>query len=186
LSFQTWYDIEEDWDYVYLEASTDGESWEILNTPLGTDYNPAGSSYGWAYTGQTSGWVEENVDLSAYAGKRVQIRFEYITDAAVNGEGMLIDDIRIDAIDYFSDFESDDGGWESAGFARVQNTLPQTFRVALILKGDDTTVETIELSADQVADIPISLGDEYDEAIIIVSGTTRFTRGLANYSIEIK
>ena len=29
-------------------------------------------------------------------------------------------------------------------------------------------------------------GDEYDEAIIIVSGTTRFTRGLANYSIEIK
>ncbi|OQX64615.1 MAG: hypothetical protein B5M51_03180 [Anaerolinea sp. 4484_236] len=187
LSFQTWYDIEEDYDYVYLEVSEDGEHWQIITTPSGTSDNPSGNSYGWAYNGVTNGWMQESVDLSAYAGKRVQVRFEYVTDAAVNGEGMLIDDIRIEAVDYFSDFESDNGGWEADGFVRVQNVLPQTFRLALILKGSSgTTVEMIEVSEDQTAEIPLSLGGDYDEAILVVTGTTRFTRELANYSIEIK
>ncbi len=186
LSFQTWYDIETDYDYVYLEVSEDGVHWDIITTPLGTDEDPSGNSYGWAFNGITNGWVQENVDLSAYAGKEVQVRFEYVTDAAVNGEGMLIDDIRIDAVDYFSDFETDDGGWEANGYVRVQNILPQTFQVALILKGNETTVEIIQLTDEQTAEIPISLGDEYNEAILVVTGTTRFTRELANYSIEIK
>ena len=186
LSFQTWYDIETDYDYVYLEVSEDGVHWDIITTPLGTDEDPSGNSYGWAFNGVTDGWVQENVDLSAYAGKQVQVRFEYVTDAAVNGEGMLIDDIRIDAVDYFSDFESDNGGWEADGYARIQNILPQSFQVALILKGNETTVEIIQLTDEQTAEIPVSLGDEYDEAILVVTGTTRFTRELANYSIEIK
>ena len=67
-----------------------------------------------------------------------------------------------------------------------ENILPQTFQVALILKGKETTVQIIELSDTQTADIPLSLGGEYDEAILVVTGTTRFTRELANYSIEIK
>ncbi len=186
ISYWTWYEIEEDWDYLYLEASTDGKTWEILKTPSGTDSNPSGNSYGWGYTGTSRDWIEESVDLSNYAGQKVQIRFEYITDLAVNGEGMLIDDIRIDAIDYASDFESDNGGWEANGFVRVQNVLPQTFQLALILKGDDTTVQIIELSEELTVDIPLLLGNEYDEAILVVTGTTRFTREPANYSIEIK
>jgi hypothetical protein len=186
LSFHTWYDIEEDWDYVYLEASTDGKTWEILNTPSGTDYNPSGNSYGWGYTGQTNGWVEETVDISKYAGAEVQLRFEYITDAAVNGEGMLIDDISIEAIDYFTDFESDAGGWQAQGFVRVQNALPQTFRLALITEGNTTTVEMIELSEDQTAQIPISIGGDVESVTLVITGTTRFTRELASYTIEIK
>ncbi len=186
LSYQTWYDIEEDWDYLYLEASTDGEIWEILETPSGTDYNPSGNSYGWGYTGQTSGWIEESVDISEYAGQKIQIRFEYVTDAAVNGEGMLIDDISVDAIDYFTDFEDDDGGWSMNGFARVQNALPQTFRLALITEGSTTSVEMIEVSDDQIAEIPISIGGDVDNVTLVVSGTTRFTREVAKYMVEIK
>jgi immune inhibitor A len=186
LSFQTWYDIETDYDYVYLEVSEDGEHWQIITTPSGTGEDPSGNSYGWAYNGVTNGWMEESVDLSDYAGKEVYVRFEYVTDAAVNGEGMLIDDLRIEAIDYFNDFESDDGGWEAAGFVRVQNILPQTFEVALIsTNGGQTTVERIALSAEQTADIPISINSG-DKAVLVVTGTTRFTRELANYSIEIK
>jgi len=56
----------------------------------------------------------------------------------------------------------------------------------LILKGNETTVEIIQLTDEQTAEIPVSLGDEYDEAILVVTGTTRFTRELANYSIEIE
>ena len=183
--FSMWYDLETDYDYVFLEASTDGETWEILTTPSGTDEDPSGNSYGWGYNGQTNGWITEEIDLSQFAGQRVQIRFEYVTDAAVNGEGFLLDDVHVDAINYASDFEADDGGWEAAGFARVENVLPQTYRLSLIIKGDTTTVTHIPLNAAQMADIPLSLTSG-EEAILIVTGTTRFTRIPAAYQIEIK
>ena len=185
LSFAMWHDIETEYDYAYIEASTDGETWEILQSSSSTDEDPTGASYGWAYNGQTNGWVTEEVDLSQFAGQTVQIRFEYVTDAALNGEGLLIDDIRIDAINYSEDFEAGDGGWEGAGFVRVENTLPQTYRLALITRGDTPTVTHIELSADQTAEIPLSL-QSGEEAVLVVAGTTRFTRLPAAYEIQIR
>ena len=90
--------LEDTYDYVYLEASTDGENWDILITPSGTADDPTGSSYGWGYTGQSEGWIQETVDLSQYAGEIVTLRFDYITDAAVVNKGFLIDDISIPEI----------------------------------------------------------------------------------------
>jgi hypothetical protein len=186
MTFSMWYDTETDYDYVFLEASTDGQTWTILKTPSGTDKNPSGNSYGWAYNGQTNGWKDETVDLSAFAGKKVQIRFEYVTDAALNGEGFLLDDFKIPAINYQTDFESDNGGWDAKGFVRVENSLPQTYRVDLITrKGSNTTVEHITLNADQTADIQLSL-QSGDETTLVITGTTRFTRQPAPYQIEIK
>jgi hypothetical protein len=185
-SYSTWYDIEEDWDYLYLEVSEDGQNWTILETPSGTDTDPTGQNYGWGFTGKTDGWIDETVDFSAYAGKKVQVRFEYVTDAAINGEGLLLDDIRVDAIGYTSDLETDDGGWVAQGFVRVENVLPQTFRLALILQsGGETTVQMIEVNADQTADIPLNL-QPGETATLVITGTTRFTREHANYAIEIK
>lgn len=187
ISYQTWYDLEEDYDYLYLVASTDnGETWQIVLTPSGTAEDPSGNSYGWGYNGTTNAWIQETVDLSQFAGQKVLLRFEYVTDAAVNGEGLLLDDISIPAIDYFSDFESDDGGWQAAGFARVQNLLPQTFRLALIYKGETIRIENIILPADQAVEIPLSIGGDVDEIILTVSGTTRFTREVGAYSVEIR
>ncbi|HAE60101.1 MAG TPA: hypothetical protein DCG54_11515 [Anaerolineae bacterium] len=187
ISYQTWYDLEEDYDYLYLVASTDnGETWQIVLTPSGTAEDPSGNSYGWGYNGTTNAWIQETVDLSQFAGQKVLLRFEYVTDAAVNGEGLLLDDISIPAIDYFSDFESDDGGWQVAGFARVQNLLPQTFRLALIYKGKTIRIENIILPADQAIEIPLSIGGDVDEIILTVSGTTRFTREVGAYSVEIR
>jgi len=185
LSYSMWYDLETDYDYLFLEASTDGKSWQILNTPSGTGDDPSGNSYGWGYNGQTNDWKQESVDLSQFAGQKVQIRFEYITDAAVNGEGFLLDDVQVDALNYQSDFEADDGGWTANGFVRVENVLAQTYRLSLIIKGDTTTVTPIELNADQTADIPLSLKSG-EEAVLIVTGTTRFTTIPAAYQIEVK
>jgi len=117
LSFRTWYDLEEDYDYLYLEVSEDGEHWQILTTPSGTGDDPSGNSYGWAYNGKTSGWIEESIDLSEFAGKKPFVRFEYITDAAVNGEGMLIDDVRVEGgnYSYSTDFETDEAAGKPTG-----------------------------------------------------------------------
>lgn len=187
LQYQIWHDLEEDYDYLFVEVSTDGgKTWEIITTPSCTTENPSGNSYGCGYNGSTNSWVEEKVDLSEFAGQQVQVRYEYVTDAAVNGEGFMVDDISIPEIGYSTDFESDDGGWLAAGFARVENVLPQTFRLALILKGSETTVQTITVNPDQTADIEIDLGGGNTEAILVVSGTTRFTRIKGNYTIEIK
>ena len=150
--------------------------------------NPSGNAYGPGYTGLSGDgptWLDESIDLSAYAGQEVLIRFEYVTDAAVNGEGFLLDDVRIDAINYSTNFETDAGGWIGDGFVRVENVLPQTFRLALITKGATTTVQTIEVNSDQTAEIPLSLKNG-ESVILVVTGTTRFTREEASYQFEVK
>ncbi len=186
MRFKMWYDLETDYDYLYLLASTDdGDSWQILDTPSCTTEDPSGNSYGCGYNGVTDGYVEEEVDLSQFAGQKVTLRFEYVTDAAVNGEGFLLDDVEIPQINYFSDFETDDGGWIGDGFVRIQNRLPQTFQLSLIRKGDTTTVETLTLNDEQTLVLPISLSSPDEEIILVVSGTTRFTRQEAEYSIAL-
>lgn len=188
LTYWTWYDLEKDYDYVYLTASENGENWSILTTPSGTANNPAGNSYGWGYNGLSGDgpvWIQEQVDLSQFAGKEVQIRFEYITDAAVNGEGFLLDDVSVPEIGYFTDFENDDGGWLAQGFVRIQNALPQTFRLALIRQGRNTTIEQVTLPQGNLVEIPLTFDRDVKEIILVVSGTTRFTRQAASYSISL-
>lgn len=188
LSYQTWYDIEKDFDYVYLLASLDGESWQMLDTPSGTDKDLTGNNYGWGYnnlsgsgSGSSPAWINESVDISQFAGQNVQLRFEYITDGAVNGEGFLLDDIAIPEIGYFSDFEQDDGGWQAAGFVRIANSLPQTLRLSLVRWGAQTTLEYIPLTADNTAEIPLHFEDGMADMTLVVSGATRFTRQKAIY-----
>ncbi len=194
LSYWTWFDLEKDYDYAYLMASLDGKNWQILSTPSGTADDPVGNNYGWGYNGSSGSnildasprWIQEKIDLSQYAGKQVWLRFEYITDAAVNGEGLVLDDISIPQIQYFSDFEQNDGGWQAEGFVRIQNQLPQTFIVSLIQMGDEPSVVQISLDTQNRASIPLLIDRRGDEIILVVSGSSRFTRLKAEYLISIQ
>jgi hypothetical protein len=190
LNYWTWFDIEKDYDYLYLVASTDGENWQILQTPSGTDEDPSGNSYGWGYNGESGDdpeWINETVDISDYAGQKVMLRFEYITDAAANGEGFLLDNVSIPEIEYFTDFEQDNGGWKPEGFVRIQNKLPQTYNLVLVTIGEDgTAVERLKLEDDNSIMVPLDIGDEVQEVYLIVSGSTRYTQQPAAYRLEIK
>ncbi len=80
VSFWRWYDIEEDFDYAYFEIlPSDGVTWRALKL----------------YTGTATAWAQETIDLSAYAGTSVQMRFRYSTDQLVLEEGFYVDDIEI-------------------------------------------------------------------------------------------
>ena len=189
LTYWTWYDIEEDYDYLYLTGSMDGKAWQILTTPSGTGTDPSGNSFGWGYSGYSGGdgrWIREEVDISQYAGKQVDIRFEYVTDGAVYGDGFLIDDIAIPEIGYFTDFELDADDWGLNGFVRIENSLPQTFRLALIQRGETTQVAYVDLDADNVIEIPLLIEAPGNDVVLVVTGTTRYTRQKALYHIQIR
>ena len=186
MTYQTWYDLEKNYDYVYVSASTDGENWQLIETTSCKIENPSGNSYGCGLNGQTLGWHKEFVDLSAFAGQKVIVRFDYVTDAAVNGVGMVIDDVQVEAIGYFSDFEMDDGGWESQGFVRIQNSLPQTYRLSLVTFGETVSVTPVELNTENQAGININLENNGDYAVLVISGTTGFTRQRAAYQLNVQ
>ncbi len=191
LDYWVWYDLEEGYDYLYLEASVDGgQKWEIVTTPSGTGEDPSGNAYGWGYNGESGGgiqaeWINEQVDLSPYAGEELTLRFEYITDAAVNGEGLLLDDISIPALGYTEDFEQGDGGWESGGWVRLYNEVPQTYRVVLVEQGRTTQVREVPLDPSNRGEIDVNLGSGNDSAVVVVIGTARHTWQEAPYEVQV-
>ncbi len=189
LQFWTWYDIENEWDFVYVEASTDGgKTWDMLPGRYSTKENKIGNNLGQGWTGISGGdktpeWVQEEIDLSAYAGKVIKLRFEQVTDDAVNHVGFLVDDIAIPAIGYFDDVEAGTGGWQAAGFARIDNILPQRYAVQAIVEGAQPSVERMPLDAANDGHLTIAgLGQDVKRVVLVVSGLTPFTTEAAPYS----
>jgi hypothetical protein len=160
LSFWSWYEIEPDFDYGYVSVSTDGgKRWTTLKTEATTTDDPNGNNLGNGMTGNSGNgakpaWVKQTADLSAYAGKKVQLRFEYVTDGALNFNGLAIDDVAIPEIGFGDDAERD-AGWTGNGFIRSSNVVKQRYVVQVIRPGATPAVErhavedgTLELDVD--------------------------------------
>jgi immune inhibitor A len=188
LEYSAWYDIEKDWDFAYLEVSADGGStWEILKTSHTTTDNLSGNNFAEAYTGlsgssTTASWITETVDLTPFAGKQILVRFEYITDDAVNHPGLSIDDVSVPELGYTSDFEKDDGGWQAEGFIRIGNELPQTYLIQLVKFTDPPVIERFVLDEANRGQFKVS---GVDNAVLIISGAAPSTTEKAPYSLHI-
>ncbi|MFQ5594235.1 MAG: hypothetical protein ACE5HA_08805, partial [Anaerolineae bacterium] len=180
-----WHDIEEFFDFAYVEVSTDsGESWQILAGQHSITENPTGNGLGPGYSGRSQseenpGWVKETIDLTPYAGQDILIRWEQITDDGYNAAGLAIDDIAIPEIGYFEDFENGDGGWQTSGFVRIDNVLPQHWALQLIELGDTPHVRQIPVY-DGRATFRLD-----QPAVLAVSAMTPFTTEPASYTISV-
>lgn len=98
----------------------------------------------------------------------------------------MLDEVSAPEINFTCDFEVDSCGWESQGFARVDNVLPQTFVVELIHQsGGQSTVERMALDANRHGSLPLSLKG-HDAAVLVVSGMTPFSAEEAGFELEIK
>jgi immune inhibitor A len=96
LNFKTWYDIETDWDYASVQVKEVGSAtWTTVQGNITTNTNPFNQNPGHGITGSSSGWVDASFDLSAYAGKNIELKFNYWTDVAVSLTGFYVDDIAI-------------------------------------------------------------------------------------------
>jgi immune inhibitor A len=148
--FWSWddYTIEELWDYGFIEASTDGGStWTQLvvrdeaGNEVSTNDDPNGRLVDFGnlkngLTGDTGGYRHDWVDLTPYAGKSIQLRLHYLTDAAFQERGWFADDFSLTnggATVWSDDVENGDDGWtavtgtqagtKGGGWKRTSGTL---------------------------------------------------------------
>jgi len=77
LSFYCWYNTENNFDDAFVEVSTDGRYYKVLDV----------------FTGSSSSWQYKEYDLSNYTGESLFIRFRYTTDSNTLQEGFYVDDI---------------------------------------------------------------------------------------------
>ena len=183
LHFWTWFDIEQDFDYGYVAVSADdGNTWTTLPGTHTTSQDPNEANYGHGYTGKSQTWLEETVDLSAYAGQRILLRFWQISDPGLNQPGWLVDEISIPEIGFYDDAE-EDNAWSRDGFIRSSNKLAQSYIVQLVEYGPEITVHRLDLDTEN--DGRVKLGDETYRAVLVISGTTRWTSEPAPYRVTV-
>jgi carboxypeptidase T len=77
VSFWCWYNLENDYDYAFVEVSRDGRYYDKLD----------------GFTGSSGSWVYKEYSLDAYEGESVFIRIRSVTDDYTLQEGFYIDDI---------------------------------------------------------------------------------------------
>jgi hypothetical protein len=151
LKFWTYYEIEEDWDYGYVEVHdlTTGE-WYTLSG-IGTtltlpnpqdnpncpdEFEPATyyTAGRWnAFTGYAPDYYQEVMDLTPFAGHDIELYFTYWTDGYTTLLGWYIDDIEIPEIGFYDDIESGPDGWTvNAGWYITTGVVENDFKVNFI------------------------------------------------------
>ncbi len=187
LVYQSWWNIEDDYDWFHVLVSPDmGATWEIVRGDLaavrGTD---APGAY---YSGQSSGWMEERIDLSRYAGKPILIRFEYLTDTTATGPGIVLDDIRIPELNYVDDTESASTVWNPEGFLRIPAVTAQHWTVSLVSvpsDGSAPTVTPLALDASNVGGTTCTVPAD-SMLTIVIGAMAPFTVDEVNYKLSVQ
>jgi hypothetical protein len=131
LSFDLAYDVEAEWDWLWVQASGDnGATWNtITNTNTSCTHVPEwiGGLYGFpeelcgagiggltGYNAAFPAYERQTFDLAAFAGQNVTIRFWYMTDWGTTYSGPFVDNLAITAgaTTLFSDdAEAGPGNW---------------------------------------------------------------------------
>jgi immune inhibitor A len=186
LHFSAWYDVEQNFDFVYLSASTDnGRSWQVLHGQHTTPDHHVGNNYGEGWTGSTGpDWIDEQVDLTAFAGlSDVLLRFDYVTDQSYNGSGFALRDFRIPEIGLEEPGAVEDA-WNAEGWMRVDAPIPERWNLRLVrTTRAGTTVDSVAVDPDGNA--TIALEPTARRTVLVVAPTAPRTLVPGNYSITV-
>lgn len=100
LEYYARWEIEKNWDYAEIQVSTNNGT---TFSPLCAQYTHAGNSSQDnaqpLYDGFQRKWVKERVDLSAYLGQNIKLRFNLVSDGGVEYDGFYFDDMTVQVID---------------------------------------------------------------------------------------
>jgi hypothetical protein len=93
------------------------EHYQTLNAGEPPTCSPTGTSGDWnAASGNSNGWQQWSINLDAYAGQTVEISLAYVSDWAVQGLGVFLDDVTLPNGTSTS-FETGLDGWQVSGAA---------------------------------------------------------------------
>ncbi|WP_459984827.1 immune inhibitor A domain-containing protein [Nocardioides sp. AN3] len=126
LSARVSYATEDDFDYAYLEVSTDGgATWDHVDTSRSTTTDPHHANQGFGITGCSgtrddggscdNAWTDLTADLSAHAGQTVTLRFAMVNDQSTHQLGFSVDSIALGGT-LLTDVEDGAPGWTLSGF----------------------------------------------------------------------
>lgn len=99
ISFAAKWDLENNFDYVQFQVSTDnGATW---NSQCGkyTNEGSASQAIGQLYDGTQLEWVNEEIDLSDYIGQTIKARFRIKSDAFQTYDGFYFDDFKVNTLE---------------------------------------------------------------------------------------
>lgn len=100
IEFNAKWSIENDYDYVAFEVSTDdGASWipqcgrfTNIGTAANESVQPDGKPI---YDGEQTSWILEKINLNDYLGQEINIRFILESDGGVTEDGFYFDDFKL-------------------------------------------------------------------------------------------
>jgi subtilisin family serine protease len=132
----TWYDIEEDYDYGYLEVyNVEWDTWDILLEFTGDGrgiYSADLSDYLWQQDGQ-------------YTLMYVDIRLRYETDSSDEWMGWYVDWMAIPEIGFYDD-ASGESGWEldpeEDGWSRIAEEYPVWYDGIIFYTDNGTSLQS--------------------------------------------
>jgi hypothetical protein len=151
LKFWSNFNIEENWDYGYVEVhDTTTDEWYTLpgiktvSTVLNPEDNPncPDQFEPWAYlaggrwngfTGDSGGWYQEQMDLTPFKGHNIELYFTYWTDPYTLWRGWYVDDVEIPELGFLDNVESGVNGWTvNSGWSITTGVIPNNFEVNFI------------------------------------------------------
>lgn len=183
LSFDHYYDIEQCYDYAFVQISTDrGQTFtsqgneETTSCQPPDEQDPRVTALLPGFTGTTEGWRRTSFDLSAYAGQTIVLAFRYVTDPNLGGndrrssnDGWWIDNVRLNDT-VLSDGETAEGFGDITAIRPIDT--PFTVQIVGSRPGSFTVVQ-LEVSRDKkegrLSEEQVALLRGYDNLVAVVT-----------------
>jgi hypothetical protein len=178
LEITTYWDIEDYWDFGFVQISTDnGETWtSLFNEWMTYDYDPNCHNKIRDYLPGLTGWtvyygvpyVTMTFDLTDYADQDVLVGFRFMTDWGTTYEGWKIyDDVLVSGVP-----------------VELENIPYEADFMVTLVAMTGSEYEVFDLSLDDLTEFGFSLIDsaDFDELILIISPTSEY--GVTDYDFR--
>nr|WP_155928920.1 immune inhibitor A domain-containing protein [Bacillus sp. UNC41MFS5] len=158
--YKQFYKVEAGYDYLYVTAVTeDGQSVKL--DTIG-DQNTEGG-----YETSQGNWEDKSLDLSQFAGKKVKLVFNYVTDGGLAPDGFALDNLQltVDGQVAFSDDAEGTSGVSLNGFEVSDGWINKPHYYYLEWRnyaGSDTALQ-------------FSRGSKYNTGLVVWYGDDTFT-----------
>jgi hypothetical protein len=181
LEFMARWATETSFDYTRIQVSTNfGSTWTNL-TGRFTESVGGQPSYH-----AVQSWIYERINLNAYIGQRVKLRFNYVTDNGIPGDGFYFDNFRV--VNYT------DG---PVGITQTGNEIPKRFALMQNYPNPFNPITKIKFDIPKSSFVKITVFDILGREVSIIANqnlnagsyetgfdATKLTSGVYFYKIE--